>query len=485
METNKSEINVGDFVLIEDSLHEILAVESTYSQFSQILRHSFCYASGEFPAIKTRIHYTIQQLNINKASDVTEATIRKVMAADVPKSRYGSAYEIAERLLEHDLTQGLYPDGFTALVKDFMVSQSSGVVAASQAASLYSPEPYGDKISIYKNAKDRKRTRRATMKPGRAFKHMLENAKDKEIASLAETYIEATAPREFILKTGATRADFRRAYCGVRADNRNVQTTRVRKALATSCMHTLKVDSEVEGEDMSPAEVFASGDFMVAWLETTDKKIAGRVVFSNKEGFPKTQAPIYGACEQSINELEDYLAGMEVENKTQWEGLRVLNIDTPDGQVGPYMDCGIQGEEVNGYIKLCEDGPIKFESTDGYTSDGVYCENCNEVHQEEDMCQTPEGDMICSSCFDDDYITLDDGTIYPQDEVVEAAYFTYSRGVMYNFYHIDEVVFCDEQQEHWDMNDVTATDDDEEYMPTHMIHDYPERFLSHFEEEDE
>jgi hypothetical protein len=480
METNKSEIKVGDFVLIEGTLHEILAVHASFAGFSRVVRYSFCYARYELPNIKTMLDYTIDILNINKASSITEVTIPVIRATDIPKSKYGNQYEMAERLLESTLYRGLERNT-TTQVSDFMINKSSGCLSAHQAASLYSPEPYGDKISIYKNAKDRKRTRRATMKPGRAFKHMLENAEDSEIASLAETYIEATAPREFILKLGTTRAHFRRAYCGVRAENRNVQTTGKRKALATSCMHTLKVETD-DGEDMSPAEVFASGDFMVAWLETTDRKIAARVVFSNKKGRTKTQAPIYGACEQSINELEGYLADMEVDNVTDWNGMKVLRIDTRYGQIGPYIDCGIKGTECGDFIELCESGSITFESTDGYTSDGIYCENCNEVHQEEEMRNTPEGDLICEECFDANYIVLDCGDVCHLYEVVEAQWYCKrSNRTIYNWYHIDDAIYCAYTDEYWDMKSVTECDNGE-YIPTHLAHEYPELFTKQDEE---
>jgi hypothetical protein len=483
MKANKSEINVGDFVLIEDTLHEILAVNESYNGFSKTTRYSIAYASGEYPAIKMRLHYTNETLNVNKASSIAEVTIPVIRADSVQTSKYGSPHEMAERLLEN--TQyGRLDRNPNDEVTNFMISKT-GMVAARQAASLYSPEPYGDMISIYKNAKDRKRTRRSTMKPGRAFKHMLEKAEDKEIAKLTETYIEATAPREFILKEGTSRAAFRRAYCGIRADNRNVEKTGMRKALARSCMHTLKVESDEPGEDISPAEVFASDDFMVAWLETIDKKIAARVVFSNKEGHTRTHAPIYGACEQSINELEDYLKDMEVGNVTDWKGLRVLRVDTPNGQVGPYMDCGIKGEEVDGYIELCENGTISFESTDGYTSDGIYCENCNEVHQEEEMCNDPDGNILCASCFEANYICLPNGYIASHDEVVEAYSYNKNTGrTSSDWLHIDEAIFCEELYEYWTFDSVSKTDDTGEYIPTHLIPDYPELFPSYFEDEE-
>ena len=487
METNKSEINVGDFVLIEDTLHEILAVDASYSQFSKEMRYSVAFASGVWtrPTIKTRLYFARQLLNINKASRITEVTIDVVRVTAIPTSKYGSPYEMAERLLESAQTSYMSSDSRQGLVTDFMVTHSH-MTSAYKAGALYSPEPYGDMISIYKNAKDRKRARRSTMKPGRAFKHMLESSDDKEISKITETYIDATSPREFILKEGKSRADFRRAYCGVRAENRNLQTTGKRKALATSCMHTLKVESDDPGQDMSPAEVFASGDFMVAWLETTDKKIAARVVFSNKEGRTRTHAPIYGACEQSIDELQTYLKDMEVGHITDWDGMRVLRIDTPDGQVGPYMDCGISGEEVDGYIELTTDGPIRFESTDGYTSDGIYCENCNDVHQEEEMCTTPEGDLICNHCFDANYICLDDGEIYSQDEVTEAeSYDKHTGKTYYEWVHQDDAVYCEELSEDWHIDFVTQTDDTGEWIPTHMICDYPELFPSYFEEDEE
>ena len=99
MDMNKSEINVGDFVLIEDTLHEILAVKELHSRITKFVQYSIAYANGVCtkPTIQTRLHYKLENLNINslihKESSITEGTIDVVRVADVAKSKYGSPYE--------------------------------------------------------------------------------------------------------------------------------------------------------------------------------------------------------------------------------------------------------------------------------------------------------------------------------------------------------------------------------------------------------
>lgn len=473
MESNESEINVGNFVLTQGTLCEILAVHEMYSGFTSVKRYSICYAStSNETGMSVQLIRLLEDLNVNKREEISEVTIPVVEAKDVPKSKYGNAWEMAQRLLERSR------DGYEkqTLVSELMMRKVDGYVRAKSAVDMHSPEPLEDKISLFRNAADRKRNRRSAMKPGRAFKHMLGTSDEKEISSLTEAWIQENLPREFVLKEGETRKDFRRAYCGIRAQNRNVKNTARRKALATSCMHTVKVESEVEGEDMSPAEVFASGDFKVAWLETTDGKIAARVVYSNKEGRDRTSAPIYGVCEQSINELEKHLESQSILPKEDWKGLQVLQINTPDGQVGTYMDCDIRGEEVGSkWIELCWDGKIKFASTDGYTSDGAYCENCNDVVDEDNMVDA--GDRcICVYCFDQNYVLTDNGMIFPIEDVVEAYYYTGNPGGDHTtLVHMDEAVYIEDLEEHWHEDYVTVSDCGV-YVPSHLVKDYPELF---------
>jgi len=473
MESNKSEINIGDFVLTQGTLCEILAVHEMYSGFTSVKRYSICYASAENETcMSIQEDLLLENLNINKRADISEVTIPVTEAKDVPKSKYGNAYEMAQRLLER--SRDRYEK--QTLVSDLMMRKVNGYVRAKSAVTMHSPEPLEDKISLFRNATDRKRNRRSAMKPGRAFKHMLETSDEKEISSLTEAWIQENLPREFILKEGETRKDFRRAYCGTRAQNRNVKSASRRKALATSCMHAIKVESEVEGEDMSPAEVFASGDFKVAWLETTDGKIAARVVYSNKEGRDRTSAPIYGVCEQSINELEKHLESQFILPKEDWKGLLVLQINTQDGQVGPYMDCDIRGEEVGSeWIELCWDGRIKFASTDGYSSDGVYCEDCSDVVDEDDMVDV--GDRcVCMYCFEQGYVLTENDVILPIDEVVEAYYFTGNLGGDRTMLvHMDDAVYIEDLEEDWHVDYVTVSDCGV-YVPSHLVKDYPELF---------
>ena len=92
---------------------------------------------------------------------------------------------------------------------------------------------------------------------------------------------------------------------------------------------------------MSPAEVYASGDFKIAWLETLEGHVAARVVFSARVGTKAYHAPIYGACEQSLDMLDTYLQDNKVELSSdlgEWHGLKLLNIESDGRTVGPYMD---------------------------------------------------------------------------------------------------------------------------------------------------
>ena len=163
----------------------------------------------------------------------------------------------------------------------------------------------------------------------------------------------------------------------------------------------------------------------------------------------------------------------------------MLRVDTPHGQIGPYMDCGIQGEEVGDYIELCNSGSIQFESTDGYTSDGTFCENCNDVHQEEEMRLDPNDHMLCEHCFNECYTYLSNGDVVSFDDAVEAGSYNTSTGrTRWDWIHIDEAVFCENLDEYWHEDCVTESEATYQWIPTHMIDEYPEHFPSYFEDEE-
>jgi len=243
-------------------------------------------------------------------------------------------------------------------------------------------------------------------------------------------------------------------------------------------MHATKVQDG--SEDLSPAEVFASGDFKIAWLETVTGQIAGRVVFSCKEGRTATHAPIYGACEQSLDMLSNYLTELDVSASEDWAGLRLLNIEADQGTVGPYLDCGLHGVINGNYIDLCDDGDITFERTDGYTDYGIMCEHCGGSVSEDEVYQTDEG-CLCTHCFDESYVYLESGEICPLEEAVEANCMGWNNRVTTTWVHIDDSVFCELVEEYWVIDEVTVSACGE-CIPTHRVGDFPELFPNDEEE---
>ena len=409
----------------------------------------------------------------------------------IKPSKYGTIEEVAAAIL-HEAVAGSYSRPWRAFSLFLEVNYSDvgidygGLCAADRALTIFKPtKPEGSSaVSLYLNAKDAKRERRTTMKCGRAFKHMFNHLPDKQIAALAEAWIEENSPREFVLKVGGERKDFRKAYCGVRAKYRNPVTTSYRKSLATSCMHTTKVDDGCE--NMSPAEVYASGDFKVAWLETLEGHVAGRVVFSARVDTKAYHAPIYGACEQSLDMLDTYLQDNNVELSSdlgEWCNLRFLRIETNGRIVGPYLDGDISGDDTGDHIVLSHDGGIVFDSTDGYATEGWVCECCGDRVAEEDSYSTDYGPH-CEHCFNESYAYTENGEVIPADEAVYAMTRNSWRGNCYEIcVHMDEVVFCEDLDQYWVEEDVTWSDCGDHAIPTHLMKDYPEYFPSEFDDD--
>ena len=469
--SNDLELKVGDFVRVgEGHIREVLACikrVNSYDNGSTV--YHVCYPDEG--TVQARLYQQIGAGDVFSRIQLGLADLPFTDSTSVSTIKYGDAYEVAESLL-----MDVVGDGFESDVWTFMhhkMDSNTNYKVARSAAVIHSPEKDGAMISLYLTAKDRKRSRRTTMKAGRAFKHMLNSFDNKEIASLTESWIEETTPRNFTLKVGGERSSFRRAYCGVRAAYRNPTTTQYRKSLATSCMHAVKVDVD-SCESISPAEVFATGDFKIAWLETEAGHIAGRVVFSTTEG-NATYAPIYGACEQSLDMLEAYMKEVVADQGEDWAGLNLINIDTPYGKVGPYLDCGLRGVDNGKYITLSNSGDIAFETTNGYTEDGISCDICGDATAEHDVCYTDNG-SLCEHCFDEHYVHLECGGACPVDEAVEVkTRNTWSGRINTIWVYMDDAAWCEPIEEFWHVNDVEMSECGE-CIPTHRIGDFPELF---------
>ena len=480
--SNDLELKAGDFIRIGISGHirEVLACREYNSRYDNDDGKVYHICYPDVGVVQAKLYHQLGDGDIFSRTQLGLADFPFTDSTSVPTTKYGDAYEVAECLL--DDVRG---HGFESDVWNFMSNKVDGSInyrVARSAAVTHFPEKDGAMISLYLTAKDRKRSRKTTMKAGRAFKHMLNSFDNNEIASLTEAWIEESTPRNFTLKVGGERSSFRRAYCGVRAAYRNPTTTQYRKSLATSCMHTVKVDVD-RCESISPAEVFATGDFKIAWLETEAGHIAGRVVFSTCED-NATYAPIYGACEQSLDRLEAYMKEQGVSQGEDWDGLSLINIDTPYGKVGPYLDCGLRGVDNGKYITLSNSGDIAFETTNGYTEDGISCDICGDATSEHDVCYTDEG-CLCEHCFDAHYVYLECGDTCHVDEAVEVkTRNTWNGRISTIWVYMDDASWCEPVCEYWHVDDVEMSECGE-CIPTHRIGDFPELFPTDDDETEE
>jgi len=461
---------VGDLVKVHGDTLEILAIkeeERYWQQKETKYVIAIVMKDGGQISVLRGVSQTKLQEMLDPQGEAQEPN-------NLPKSRYGTLQERAKAMLDMSTTPA---DGTSQeskmLLKNTRAYGIIGYELCDEAKVTFKPLNEVDGISLYLNAKDAKRGRRTKMKAGRAFKHMFPNASTKVISELTETWKETNAPRELVLKVGTSRKAFRRAYCGIRADYRNPKTTSFRKNLSTSCMHAKRV--QVNGEDISPAEAYASGDFSVAWLETPNKKIAGRVVFSNDNG---SYAPIYGACEQSIDMLEDYMKSRGVQQGEKWKNLKLLAIEYEDEFVAPYLDCDYGAELEDGFLVLKEYGKINFDSTDGVTTSGETCADCGESGHIDEMMWAETG-LLCRYCFENSYVEDDNGNIIHVDEAVEAACLIGS-SIRWSWVRHDEATYCEHLDQYWIDDEVIGLIDGT-FIPEHRMEDFQELL----EQEDE
>ena len=414
--------------------------------------------------------------------------------------KYGTPYETAGRVAQgREYDDRVEVDRSTKKFYSFLQAARSSSPCHIEldcfdhmiwGVEIYLPIPVenSSRISLYLTKKDYDRKRRTEMKAGRAFKHMFNTLTDKQIAHIAESYIERSTPRDLTLKVGGDVGDFDTAYNADRASYRNPGTTQRRKSIASSCMHNVHVNS-IDYGTMSPAIVYGSGDFKVAWLEDTEGRVAGRVVYSDVCGADRDNAhhaPLYGACEQSLDMLQAHLDSIGSSpcdhDLSEWIGLRLLNIECTDSglNIAPYLDGEIGGRTCHKYIYLTDHSrDVTFDSTDGVVSGGTCCNICGSMMPEDESYHTDYDGPLCEVCFDENYTYTVDGDLIGTDRAVYANYTiktSSSFRVDSGTFDEDDVVYCDDLNDYWHSSDVEYSDSHGVYIPTHMTQDYPEYF---------
>ena len=504
--TNTLKLKVGDFYLVHEQWCEVLALSEPNVSYADVTATRVAFAhkdsSPSAASIGTRTYFEGNDIETmtreamvwtvaNCEAGSRTFTCAGLVSAKLGKLNYGSIQDYAAQCLNSER------DYWNTGVKSWMFDGEVVRDAVNDHKLLrlildvYRPFKSVLKdgnITITRNAVDAKRDRQTSMKPGRAFRHMLPWLDDKTLSSITEAWVEHSAPRVFTLKVGKTARDFHRAYDHTRAEYRNPATKSDRKSIASSCMQGVSRDYYADGECVyaSVGEAYASGDFAVAWLETSDGFIAGRVVYSDVDGVPHYHGPLYGACEQSLDELQAHLdsidSGLDLD---EWDGLRLAVVGDCDDPIVPYLDGELSGTlSVCGkYIRLSRDsGEFEFDSTDGYTTGGEACMECGDRIDEDDMYFTDDGHM-CECCFDRSYVMTEDGVVLHNEEAIHVRSKT-RWGSDSEWVHQDNAAYCEPLDEFWHEDDVTYTEDGDECVPTHLIGDFPELFPVDKDEDD-
>lgn len=412
------------------------------------------------------------------------------VASKAHKMSYGDLNAFAEGMLIGDSA-----DDYAGVISWLCESETAQRLIPDHIARRYVSAVYRPfksdiregNIALTRNAVDAKRDRQTSMKPGRAFRHMFPWLDDNAISALAEAWIEDSSPRELILHTGKEADDFRRAYDHNRASYRNPATTHNRKSLASSCMQGVTRGWDLDKErEYSVGEAYASGDFSVAWLETKEGDIAGRVVYLDVAEMTHFSGPIYGCCEQSLNTLQQHLDSMDaVFDVDGWDGARFAVVGSVDNPVVPYVDGDLSGHirGASKYIHLSvQDGEFTFDNTDGTHSGGEHCGGCGDSVSEDETYYTDDGPM-CDCCFNENYVHLESGEIASIEDVT----YVYAKnrwGIEQVWVYEDDAVWCEALQEMWHTDDVSFTEDGDEAVPTHLICDFPELFPAEEDDED-
>jgi hypothetical protein len=297
-------------------------------------------------------------------------------------------------------------------------------------------------ISFYASYRDSLRDRRSETTYGRFARKIFPKATDAEVEKFSDMLAKKFIKRKFILKEGKKRKDFAHAYGGRRTETLNLVTYSGRKSLANSCMR----DNDW-GFDAHPAEVYASGDFTIFWLETPEKGLIGGrvVVYFPKDRDPQA-GPCYGVCEHSLDLLEQKLkeiGAVSYGHGSDWWGAKLLKVEVDDGFLMPYLDLSAEGREEDGHFILDRKGDLEFCSTEGiiFSTPRCRCYHCDERVDEDYSYHNEDGETFCEDCYHRLYgICEVTQSEYPADDLISDVHTNSRRFLWGNMAHANITV---------------------------------------------
>lgn len=345
-------------------------------------------------------------------------------------------------------------------------------------------------ISIYQNSDKYLADLHTPMKPGKAISTIAPELDNKTVDGLVTDFLDTFAHREYTVKTSSKPDDFRKVYTGRTVGTQNVNTTGTYKSLASSCMrYTFDDNDGPMNLAIHPTEVYGSGDFDIIWVEDAKGFIGGRVVVYMKHdsGIPQPSY-IYGACQQALDMLKDYLDSIDACDiyDSDWSGARLLAVKDYDTQayIGPYLDLeprtldphilpdGTKDSEGNANTKeylVIGCGELDGNGYQGIYSDDVNrCYNCEEnVHEDDTRYSEYTGNVYCDCCFNDEHFYCDWSDEYYHNDQRISVWYTTSDGS--KRYHdvaegCDGYTWCEREGEYWDSDEVIYVESEDSFV---------------------
>lgn len=186
---------------------------------------------------------------------------------------------------------------------------------------------------------------------------------DKQVSVHIRTYLQRFYPKLSI----AERRQIVWDYCGEKFGD-EMQIARTREEIAqiyingpSSCM---SYDADNWGLGPHPTEAYASPDLGIAYLKNNDGHIIARSLVAVDK---KIHSTIYGDREKLLLALKDN--GYTQPASEDWQGLRLLKIDTEDGYLCPYLDSFVYVRVLDDdYLVICgykDKGAMNGQDTDG------------------------------------------------------------------------------------------------------------------------
>ena len=237
------------------------------------------------------------------------------------------------------------------------------------------------KISYYRTFENRNNRIRTPIKIGKFITSVFSELSQNEVHEIAEAIKEQFVldPDKLIFKTGSAREDFKNVFGGKIA--RSSASTHV--ALRSSCLQ--KPFHKEDGYNgIHPCEMYASGDFVMMWLEDEEGSIHARTIVcvSPESNLVKSDqtyccSQIFSvsiASHEKLKSLATEHVKLNYGEKLNWDGARhnnwagakILRLPSFMGQknviIGSYTDYGgnydFDKEEPGKYLRILTDGSM-------------------------------------------------------------------------------------------------------------------------------